>query len=420
MVTTQGRTIPDALTKSGQDKLPVADQALAQEIVYGTIRWLPRLEYLLGKLLQRPIKETDEDVVTIILVGLYQLCFMRIPDHAAVNETVALSGTMKKPWARGLINGVLRTFIREKEVRLGQADTDLVGRTAHPPWLANALRKEWPAQANSIFDANNQRPPLTLRVNSTRCSREAYLAKLSTMGVSATLAPHTLSGITLDSPIDVTLLPGFADGEVSVQDGAAQLAAPLVAPQPGERILDACAAPGGKTTHLLETQANLATLIALDIDEGRLAQIRENLQRQQLSAELRIGDVNEPASWWDGVLFDKILLDVPCSATGVIRRHPDIKILRRANDIAPLAQYQWRLLRAAWALLKPGGTLLYSTCSILPAENSAQVLEFLRTNSDASERIIDAAWGQQCQAGRQILPGEDNMDGFFYAVLQKH
>jgi len=419
MVTTQGRTIPDALAKAGQERLQIADQALAQEIVYGTIRWLPRLEYLLGKLLSRPLKETDSEVLPLLLIGLYQLGFMRIPDHAAVNETVALAGKIGKPWARGLINGVLRNFGREKDVRLAQADTDLVGRTAHPPWLANAIRRDWPAQAGAIFDANNSRPPMTLRVNGLRGSREDYLTRLTAIGITATPTPFTATGLTLDLPIDVSLLPGFSEGDVSVQDGAAQLAAPLLAPQPGERILDACAAPGGKTTHVLELQPQLATLVALDIDEDRLSQVRENLKRQQLSAELRMGDISEPAGWWDGALFDKILLDVPCSATGVIRRHPDIKVLRRSNDIAPLAQYQWRLLRAAWAMLKPGGTLVYSTCSILPAENSAQVLEFLRSHSDAAERPIDAAWGHQCNAGRQILPGEDNMDGFFYAVLQK-
>lgn len=415
----QGRTIPDALSQSGQEKLPAADQALAQEIVYGTVRWLPRLEYLLTKLLQQPVKNTDGEVLAVLLIGLYQLCFLRVPDHAAVNETVALAGAMKKPWARGLINGVLRTFIRERETRLTQADGDLVGRTAHPPWLANAIRRDWPAQASAVFDANNCRPPLTLRVNATRCNRADYLLRLNSIGVEAIATPHTASGVTLDAPIDVSLLPGFAEGDVSVQDGAAQLAAPLLDPQPGERVLDACAAPGGKTTHMLELQAKLASLVALDIDQARLAQIRENLQRQQLGADLRVGDVNESKSWWDGIPFDKILLDAPCSATGVIRRHPDIKILRRANDIAPLAQYQWRLLRAAWDLLKPGGILVYSTCSILPAENSAQVLEFIRSHADASEQPIDAVWGQKCDAGRQILPGEDNMDGFFYAVLQK-
>lgn len=370
-------------------------------------------------MLSRPLKDTDNEVLPLLLIGLYQLGFMRIPDHAAVNETVALAGKIGKPWARGLINGVLRNFVREKDVRLAQADADLVGRTAHPPWLANAIRRDWPTQAGAIFDANNSRPPMTLRVNSLRGSREGYLARLMAIGITATPTPFTATGLTLDLPIDVSLLPGFSEGDVSVQDGAAQLAAALLAPQPGERILDACAAPGGKTTHALELQPNLATLVALDIDEDRLSQVRENLKRQQLSAELRMGDVSEPAGWWDGALFDKILLDVPCSATGVIRRHPDIKVLRRANDIAPLAQYQWRLLRAAWAMLKPGGTLVYSTCSILPAENSAQVLEFLRSHSDAAERPIDAAWGHQCNAGRQILPGEDNMDGFFYAVLQK-
>jgi len=291
-------------------------------------------------------------------------------------------------------------------------------KLAHPPWLLKRLQADWPTQWETLADANNAHPPLTLRVNARIKSRDAYLEHLHQANIAATPTPYTDYGITLEHPIDVQHLPGFAQGWLSVQDGAAQLAAPLLDVPPGARVLDACAAPGGKTAHLLE-RYEIETLLALDLKPARVQKLRDTLQRLQLSADLRCADASQPDTWWDNQPFERILLDVPCSGNGVIRRHPDIKYLRQPSDIAALAAQQARLLDALWPLLMPGGKLLYVTCSVFAEENHLQIQNFLATHADATEIVLTADWGYAQDYGRQILPGENNLDGFYYACLSK-
>lgn len=399
---------------------PPTERALAQEMCYGMLRWYPRLAVVLDSLLDKPLKARDADVRCLLLLGLYQLIYMRIPDHAAVTETVAAAKALGKPWASGLVNAILRGFLRDRDRLLAEADRDETVAAAHPAWLLEEIKAAWPDDWRAIIAANNQRPPMTLRVNAReqQVRRDDYLAKLAQAGMTASPAPHATHGVILDQPVDVERLPGFGTGEVSVQDAAAQLAAMLLDVRPGQRVLDACAAPGGKTAHLLELQPDI-DLTALDSDAGRLRRVEENLRRLRLHARVIQGDAALPDAWWDGAPFDRILLDAPCSATGVIRRHPDIKILRRPEDIDALAQTQTRILEALWPLLKPGGMLLYATCSILPQENEQRITRFLAGHADAAEQVTGAAWGRPVSAGRQILPGEDDMDGFFYSCVQK-
>ncbi|MCC6208325.1 MAG: 16S rRNA (cytosine(967)-C(5))-methyltransferase RsmB [Gammaproteobacteria bacterium] len=395
------------------------ERALAQDLCYGVLRWWPRLEAVAAVLMRKPLKGRDTDLHCVILAALYQLIYTRIPSHAAVDEAVNLASGLGKPWARGLVNAVLRRFQREQEAVLEQVDRDQAAAHAHPRWLLDRIRAAWPDDWRRIAQGNNERPPMCLRVNRRRGGRDEYLRELAAAGMVAAGHPHGAEALVLEQPTDVERLPGFSSGRVSVQDAAAQLAAGLLAARPGERILDACAAPGGKTAHILELQPELEILIALDRDAARLQRVRDNLDRLDLAATLVCADAGAPAEWWDGRSFDRILLDAPCSGSGVIRRHPDIKRLRREADITVLATQQERLLEAAWGMLKAGGVLLYSTCSIIPEENDGQIARFLARHSDAVARRLDAPWGIGLYAGRQILPGEDGMDGFYYACLDK-
>jgi len=398
--------------------VPVRDRALLAELLFGTCRWFHRLDFYLGRLLQRPLKPRDVDVRTLLLVGLYQLTELRVPDHAAVDETVAAARGLGKAWAAGLVNGVLRSFLRQRAALEAAARDDPAAAHAHPAWLVARLQAAWPGDWQAVLDAANGRPPMTLRVNRLRASLDAAAQTLAAAGLRATPVPDVPSALVLERPVDVAALPGFADGVLSVQDAGAQLAAPLLDPQPGERVLDACAAPGGKTGHLLEWCPD-AEVTAVDIDPRRLARIRENLDRLGLQAQLFAGDAAQPAGSWAQALYDRILLDVPCTATGVIRRHPDIKLLRRPTDVAELAERQSRILDAVWPLLRPGGILLYVTCSLLPDENHLQIDRFLGRRTDVRALAIEAPWGRPVGAGRQTLPGERTMDGFFYARLEK-
>ncbi len=381
-------------------------EPFVQALCYEACRWYFQLEALLAKLLEKPLKNKDDDVRLLLLLGLCQLIHMQIPPHAAVAETVAVCSLLNKDWAKGLVNAVLRNYLRRKPA---------YEHHAHPPWLAEKIQADWPAQAAEIFAANNQHPPLILRVNLQKISRADYLAKLP----GAQALADTAAGIVLANPVNVSELPGFLQGEVSVQDATAQLAATLLEPQPGDHILDACAAPGGKTAHLMEYQPALASLTAIDQDEKRLARVAENLTRLGLAAKLVAADAAAVASWWEGVPFDRILLDAPCSASGVIRRHPDIKLLRRAADIPVLAATQLRLLTALWPLLKIGGRLLYVTCSIFQQENAEVLAAFMAQHADAIEKKIDVTAGVACKIGKQWLPGMNQGDGFYYACLEK-
>lgn len=395
------------------------DRALLQEICFGTARWYPRLAAIIAQLLHKPLRDKDLDVQALIACGLYQLEFMSTPPHAVLNETVAAADQLRKSWAKKMINAVLRNAQRQRdELHAALADNPQFS-SAHPPWLLERIQHDWPEHWPAIVAANNERPPLCLRVNRRYGSRETALQTLSQAGLEGRVASLSDDGIYLSRPVPVAELPGFSDGALSVQDEAAQLTAVLLDPQPGERILDACAAPGGKTCHLLERQPELKQLMALDSDPQRLQRIQENLDRLALDATLVTAEAQRLDDWWDGQPFDRILLDAPCSATGVIRRHPDIKLLRRADDLKPLAALQSELLQQLWQVLKPGGTLLYATCSILRQENDAVIARFLKQHSDAHSLPLDGDWGLATEYGRHLLPNTDSHDGFYYALLQK-
>lgn len=395
------------------------DRSFIQELCYGVMRWYGQLIAITKVLITKQLKAKDSDIQALILLGLYQVIHLQTPLHAALNETVQAARDLNKSWATKLINGVLRQFLRNKESIFEKINNDPVARYAHPKWLLQTLKKAWPEHWEAIVNANNQRPPMILRVNCQQVARDEYLELLAEQKILAEAAPHADQGIILTTPCNVNDLPGFNEGKVSVQDSAAQLAAGLLDLQPGQRVLDACAAPGGKTAHILETEPKLSELVAIDNDDERLKKISDNLNRLQLRATVKCVDAATPQDWWDGRQFDRILLDAPCSATGVIRRHPDIKVLRRAEDIAALAKTQQQLLTALWSLLKPGGLLLYITCSVLPAENTEVLQRFLTLHTDANEKKIEASWGIPASIGRQIFPGEQQMDGFFYALLEK-
>jgi len=401
------------------DKVEERDRGLTQDLAFGTARWQPRLDLLAAQLLQKPFKAADADVQALLLVGLYQLFYTRIPAHAAIGETVGCADKLKKPWAKGLLNAVLRRAQREGEALLAAMERDPVVRTAHPRWLQKSLKAFWPEQWEAICAANNAHPPMILRVNRRHHSRDAYLALLAEAGVGASACQYSRYGIVLAEACDVRGLPGFADGWVSVQDEAAQLSADLLELAPGQRVLDACCAPGGKTCHLLEAEAGLGHVVAIDLEAKRLTRVRENLDRLQLEAELIACDARDTASWWDGKPFQRILLDAPCSATGVIRRHPDIKLTRQAEDIPALAALQGELLDALWPTLEVGGMLLYATCSSLPTENTEVIDAFLARTPGARELDLATEAGLRQPHGRQLLAQEGGHDGFYYAKLIK-
>ncbi|GAA5443741.1 ribosomal RNA small subunit methyltransferase B [Microbulbifer sp. NBRC 101763] len=408
------------LLPKAEDKVEERDRALLRELCYGSARYAPRLQLIAAKLLRR--KPGDTLVSALILLGLYQLEYTRIPDHAAISATVNAARSLGLDRATGVINGVLRNALRNSEQLQRKLSGNPQFSSIHPAWLQQRIKAAWPDRASGIFRANNANPPMTLRVNTCKISRADYLQQLAETGLSAEPCPVSPVGITLVEPVSVGALPGFTEGLVSVQDESAQLAALLLNPLPGEKVLDACAAPGGKSCHLLEQQPTIE-LSALDIEENRLDRVRENLDRCGLSAQLICADASAPEAWWDGQQFDRILLDAPCSATGVIRRNPDIKLLRRDEDIAELARLQGEILRSSWGLLKPGGSLVYATCSVLPTENSEVVTAFIAETVDASdntpELLNGKSWGEKQPVGIQLLPQNSGGDGFYYALLSK-
>lgn len=390
---------------------------LTKEICFGVARHYLKLQVFADYLLTKRPK--DEGVWLCILIGLYQLHFLRIPDYAVVKETVELLEKLKKSWAKGLVNAVLRRFCREKEAIIAEVSKNQAFMYDHPKWFIKKIKQDWPNAWEKILLANNCHPPMTLRVNRLKTNTEVYLEKLKNLDLNASLHENAPDAIILENPINVHELPGFSNGEISVQDAAAQIAASLLDLKPGLRVLDACAAPGGKTCHILETEPNLAACVALDIEANRLARVKENLTRLNLTASLVAGDGVEPNAWWDQILFDRILLDAPCSATGVIRRHPDIKLLRTQAEIDEICKIQQKLLTALWPLLAPGGILVYATCSIMHQENEDQIANFIKQTPDCTYKKIEANFGIASPHGRQILPGDANMDGFFYSTLYK-
>lgn len=412
--------LPRGTDVAGDDQ---NQMALLRELCFGTCRWYHKLALELNSLIDKPLKNKDIDIHCLLLVGMYQLEHMRLADHAAVNETVNATVLLKKGWAKSLVNGVLRQYQRQLAVT-DQRNDDVA--LSYANWLVNDLQADWPQHWSQILGEGNQHPPMTLRVNLSRIGRADYLEQLAAAGITACAGKLADSAIYLEQGRAVTALPGFSEGLISVQDEASQLIPGLLSANDGHRILDACAAPGGKTCHVLEALAHdggqAKALWALDIEARRLDRINENLQRLSLAGpEVRLlaADSSEPESWWDSTAFDRILLDAPCSATGIIRRQPDVKVLRQAADVARLVALQHKLLSKLWLCLAPGGVLLYSTCSVLRAENDRQVAQFLATTPDAIEVPIDAEWGVTVDVGRQLLPSTRGPDGFYFAVLRK-
>ena len=399
-------------------KIEEANDPLVRDLCFGSLRWHERLSAILKELLVKPLKNKDKDVECLLRLGFYQIIYQKTPDHAAVNETVAAVKGLKKPWAKKFVNGVLREFLRRKNILLEQIDQHDGARYAFPDWLLGKIKKSWPDDWRQVLEASNQRAPMVLRVNVLQQNRDAYYQKLGDAGFKASLSEVCDTAIILDSPVNVHELPDFATGAVSVQDTAAQLAAGLLDLKSGMKVLDACAAPGGKTGHILESCNNL-DVIAVDNSATRLVRVKENLDRLSLQATLLAEDAGDVDNWAKEILFDRILLDAPCSATGVIRRHPDIKCLRRPDDIAGLQEQQRSLLTRLWSKLKPKGKLLYATCSILPQENEQQIAAFIEQTDDAEVQAIEGKWGRALPYGRQILPNEYAMDGFYYALLVK-
>ncbi|GAC12702.1 ribosomal RNA small subunit methyltransferase B [Aliiglaciecola lipolytica E3] len=410
-----GQSARECLPKI-QENYSDKDKAWLQEMVYGVLRHLPVLQSWLRILLDKPLKNKYKVAEHLIMLGFYQLAFTRVSTHAAVSETVAATRQLKVEPLKGLVNALLRNFIRQELDKQDIKEPQV--RSGLPKWLFKRLQAAYPDQLEALCEEMQQRPPIWLRVNRQVIDKDKYLALLDEQGVACELSSEHSDGLILQKSQDITQLPGYQQGMFAVQDGAAQLAAAYLNAQEGDLVLDCCAAPGGKTCHILERQPNLSKCIALDIDDSRLDRVRENLSRLNLKADLVAADATQTESWWDGVLFDRILLDAPCSATGVIRRHPDIKWLRKNADIDTLVTLQRQILDTMWRILKPGGTLLYATCSILPEENYLQINAFLQNNPDAS-LIPVCNETENANPGRQILPGEKQMDGFYYARLLK-
>ncbi|MFZ9049495.1 MAG: 16S rRNA (cytosine(967)-C(5))-methyltransferase RsmB [Steroidobacteraceae bacterium] len=423
-VATEGRTLEEALAQLG---LPAQDRPVVQSLAWGCVRGYPRLQALFALMADRPGKRVDPEVRSLVLLGLHQLEEARTPAHAAVAETVEAARLMGHARATGFINALLRRFQREGVALVAALPAGPATRLGYPAWLVEQVEADWPSRVESILAAGNQHPPMWLRVNRQRIDPSDYAERLVAAGHEASPWASAPEALRLARPVDVAALPGFAEGEVSVQDAAAQLAARLLSPPAGARVLDACAAPGGKACHLLELAGNSIELLALDIDPERCRRVEDNFARLGLRGRACAGDLLNPASWWDGRHFDSILLDVPCSGSGVIRRHPDIKLLRRPGDLAGLAARQRNMLGAAWSMLRPGGRLLYATCSMFRVENQAVVSAFLASTPDAVESSESARLRTPGQLpavagpdpGFNLLPGEADTDGFYYACLER-
>ncbi|WP_418357837.1 16S rRNA (cytosine(967)-C(5))-methyltransferase RsmB [Shewanella basaltis] len=409
----KGMSLSVALPEQQQHLQSGKDKALLAELCYGVMRQLPQLDKCVSDCLAKPFKGKQRILHQLLIVGCYQLYFTRIPAHAAISETAEACRQLRFDGLVKVVNGVLRNIQRQEAALNTDSDTL---RFNTPAWFIKRLQQAYPSNWQAIIEQSHQRPPMWLRNNRLSQSREDYLNALAAQDIDAEAGPSPDS-ILLESPKDVANLPEFMQGAASVQDGAAQWAATLLAPTANELVLDACAAPGGKSCHLIELAPSI-NLVAVDFDEKRLARVQQNLDRLHLKAQVIHGDAANIDSWWQGQQFDRILLDAPCSATGVIRRHPDIKWLRKNNDIEELARLQQQILDHCWQWLKPGGTLLYATCSILPQENSQQVEQFL-ARTPGAKLVPIAQQSHPDDIGWQILPGQNNMDGFYYARLVK-
>lgn len=413
------------LTRLLKDKTSLAIQIhgttgvppMTKELCFGFCRHYYRLAAIANSLLDK--KPKAQEVWVAILLGIYQLHYMNQPDYVVVKETVAVLEYIKMSWAKALVNAVLRNFCRQQQSIINQLAKNAEFNHGQPAWLLKRIQRDWPNDWQDIAAANDVHPPMTLRVNQLKGSVDNYLSRLQQVGIAASLHEVAPLGITLALACDVRILPGFTAGMASVQDGAAQLAVELLDLEPGQRVLDACCAPGGKTSHILETEPNIAECVAVDVDARRLKRVEENFTRLGLSATVLQGDAQFPETWWDGKPFDRILLDAPCSASGVIRRHSDIKLIRTDAEISAVCILQKAILNALWPLLAPGGKMVYATCSVNKEENQDQIAEFLKTHSDCTLLQTERSWGRATGYGYQILPGEHGMDGFFYSILCK-
>ncbi|PWK92405.1 16S rRNA (cytosine(967)-C(5))-methyltransferase RsmB [Fulvimonas soli] len=416
-VALRGVSLREAMERHAPKLPDPRDRALLTALLSDGARWWPRFDAALDRLLDQPLRQKEPEVHALLVLGLVQLEILELADYAAVAATVEATRALKRPRLAGLANAVLRRWQRERATHLAALDADPRTRHAHPAWLARAIARDWPAQADAVMAADNREPPLTLRVNRRRTTRAALLERLRADGQTAEPHAWLADAVVLPHSTDVTRLPGFAEGWFAVQDGAAQVAADLLDARGGQRVLDACAAPGGKACHLLE-RADVA-LVALESDPARARRIAQNLDRLGLSAQVAVGDAGDPPAWWDGRPFGRILIDAPCSASGVLRRRPDVRLHRRERDIAALAAQQRRILDALWPLLAPGGRLVYATCSLLRAENEGVVAPFLAAHADACALPFALPAGQAAAVGWQLLPGDDDLDGMYYAVLGK-
>lgn len=417
-----GRSVNELLARDSVSQINIDQPAFAKQLLFGSLRFYHEIKAILDQLLQKPLKLKDTDVWTILLIGIYQLRYLSVPDHAALSECVELTRKIKKPWASGLVNATLRNFQRQQsdiEKKLQKAKTY---QYSHPNWIINQLSEDWgEEQAGQILQQNNQQAPMTIRVNSLYCNRKDYQQQLLENDLESKEHPLATDGLVLEQACDVFQLPNFESGHVTVQDAAAQLTVELLDLQPGQRVLDGCAAPGGKTTHILQREPSV-TLTSVEMSENRLARIDQTLERFGFSSNLKCADIVDVEAWWDGQYFDRILIDVPCSATGVIRRNPDIKIHRKKTDIANLVELQEKILERMWQLLKPGGRLVYATCSVLKRENELQIKRFMQKHTSEAYQLApleDYKLNDSASIGQQIFPGEYQMDGFYLCALVK-
>ena len=416
-VALRGASLRDVMERNAPRLADPRDRALLMALLSEGARWWLRFDAAIDGLLEKSLRHKDPAIHALLVLGLVQLEILELQDYAAVAATVEAVRALQRPQLAGLANAVLRRWQRERETLIAQLDAKPQTRHAHPAWLAAALQRDWPELAETVMAADNREPPLMLRVNRQRSQRQALIDLLQGAGQLVTAHSWLSDALVLPHSTDVTRLPGFEDGLFAVQDGAAQAAADLADLKDGLRVLDACAAPGGKACHLLE-RADI-DLTALEFDAKRAERIRQNLMRLRLNAKVVIGDAGATAGWWKGQLFDRILIDAPCSATGVLRRRPDVRLHRRESDIAAMREQQRRILSALWPLLAPGGRLVYITCSVLRAENEAIVGELLAAQPDAQAMAFTLPEGHAAAVGWQILPGDGDLDGMYYAVLQK-
>ena len=416
-VALRGVSLREAMERQAPRLPDSRDRALLMALVSDGARWWLRFDAALDRLLERSLREKEPRIHALLVLGLVQLEILQLPAYAAVAATVQAARELKRPQLAGLVNAVLRRWQREREQQLAALDAQPRTRHAHPTWLANAIANDWPEQADAIMAADNREPPLMLRVNARRATRDALIERLHAAGYEAQPHDWLRDGIVLPHSGDVTRMPGFAEGLFAVQDGSAQVAADLLDVKDGLRVLDACAAPGGKACHVLE-RADV-TLTALEFDAHRAERVSQNLERLGLSAQLVIGDAGKPDAWWDDQPYDRILIDAPCSATGVLRRRPDVRLHRRDTDIAALTAQQRRILDGLWPTLAVGGRLVYVTCSLLRAENEAVIESWLGAHKDAHVAAFDLPVGQRAVIGWQVLPGDGDLDGMYYAVIEK-